>query len=281
MGTSLDLMTVNGGVQEGISMQLEGSQNRDGRETEWCWKRDRIAVEGSWAVGLTGDEIACAISTITIPGIRGRAAGWGNVKKMYTECKVINEIAQQGRTTSIPPGGSMVIGRQNGEAALSALTSVISKGKTFNQKPSPLSTHYGPMTQFQRLIKGSWTICGLQRTGFLHGQFPVSSYRLHLITSRFGCQLIFAYTAFVFGFDALLCHSPHLSYYCMPLLSHAAPSKLIACCSLAAPPVLHSLQQDLRWIQGCSSCRFRAVSHFSLHIHWSYRNCTLPLIFPR
>eukprot|EP00956_Cyclotella_meneghiniana_P024198 scaffold48306_cov41-Cyclotella_meneghiniana.AAC.1 len=39
-----------------------------------------------------------------------------------------------------PPGGSMVIGWQSGEAA--ALTPV-SEGKTFNQKPSPLSTHYG------------------------------------------------------------------------------------------------------------------------------------------
>eukprot|EP00956_Cyclotella_meneghiniana_P001974 scaffold2223_cov46-Cyclotella_meneghiniana.AAC.3 len=44
----------------------------------------------------------------------------------------------------------------------------------------------GPITQFQRLIKGSWTIYGLQSTGFLHGQVPASSYRLHLITSRFG-----------------------------------------------------------------------------------------------
>ena len=43
----------------------------------------------------------------------------------------------------------------------------------------------GPITQFQRLIKGSWTIYGLQRTGFLHGQFPGSSYRHNLITSRF------------------------------------------------------------------------------------------------
>ena len=29
-------------------MELEGSQNRVGRETEWLWKRDGIAVEGSW-----------------------------------------------------------------------------------------------------------------------------------------------------------------------------------------------------------------------------------------
>ena len=54
-------------------MELEGSQNRVGRETEWRWKRDGIAVEGSWELvgqwmGLTGDEkaLACRI-------IRGRA----------------------------------------------------------------------------------------------------------------------------------------------------------------------------------------------------------------
>ena len=44
-------------------MELEGSQNRVGRETEWRWKRDGIAVEGSWelvgqwmveGMGLTG-----------------------------------------------------------------------------------------------------------------------------------------------------------------------------------------------------------------------------------
>ena len=45
-------------------MELEGSQNHVGRETEWRWKRDGIAVEGSWEIVgqvdgvLTGDEKA-------------------------------------------------------------------------------------------------------------------------------------------------------------------------------------------------------------------------------
>eukprot|EP00956_Cyclotella_meneghiniana_P031531 scaffold83065_cov68-Cyclotella_meneghiniana.AAC.3 len=47
---------VNGGVREGISMELEGSQNRVGRETgEWRWKRDGISgrkLGVSWAQGL-------------------------------------------------------------------------------------------------------------------------------------------------------------------------------------------------------------------------------------
>eukprot|EP00956_Cyclotella_meneghiniana_P009636 scaffold13288_cov47-Cyclotella_meneghiniana.AAC.7 len=53
-------------VREGIIMELEGSQNRVGRETEWRWKRDGIAVEGSWELvrqwmgGLTGNEKALA-----------------------------------------------------------------------------------------------------------------------------------------------------------------------------------------------------------------------------
>eukprot|EP00956_Cyclotella_meneghiniana_P010423 scaffold14430_cov66-Cyclotella_meneghiniana.AAC.7 len=44
-------------------MELEGSQNRVERTMKWHSKRDRIAVEGSWAVGLPGDESTCAIST--------------------------------------------------------------------------------------------------------------------------------------------------------------------------------------------------------------------------
>ena len=77
----------------------------------------------------------------------------------------------------IPPSKSMVIGWQSGEAALSASISA-SEGKTYNQKPPPQSTHYGfptlvglaltgPITQIQSLVKGSWTIFGLRRAGFL------------------------------------------------------------------------------------------------------------------
>ena len=52
-------------------MELEGSQNRVGRETEWRWKRDGIAVEGSWELvgqwmGLTGDEKASACRRLPI-----------------------------------------------------------------------------------------------------------------------------------------------------------------------------------------------------------------------
>eukprot|EP00956_Cyclotella_meneghiniana_P028492 scaffold66476_cov39-Cyclotella_meneghiniana.AAC.1 len=55
-------------------MELEGSQNCVGRETEWRWKRDGIAVEGSWELNswaVDGVDTmrklalagACAIST--------------------------------------------------------------------------------------------------------------------------------------------------------------------------------------------------------------------------
>eukprot|EP00956_Cyclotella_meneghiniana_P025759 scaffold54361_cov59-Cyclotella_meneghiniana.AAC.1 len=62
-------------------MELEGSQNRVGRATEWRWKRDRIAVEGSWAVGLPGDESACAISTRNSNSWASCCCGKGGVKE--------------------------------------------------------------------------------------------------------------------------------------------------------------------------------------------------------
>ena len=51
-------------------MELEGSQNHVGKETEWRWKRDEIAVEGSWELvgqwmGLKGDEKALACRIIS------------------------------------------------------------------------------------------------------------------------------------------------------------------------------------------------------------------------
>eukprot|EP00956_Cyclotella_meneghiniana_P014762 scaffold22253_cov54-Cyclotella_meneghiniana.AAC.1 len=51
--------------------ELEGSQNHVGRETEWSWMRDGIAVEGSWELvgrwmGLTGDEKAPAFQPFII-----------------------------------------------------------------------------------------------------------------------------------------------------------------------------------------------------------------------
>eukprot|EP00956_Cyclotella_meneghiniana_P002069 scaffold2314_cov55-Cyclotella_meneghiniana.AAC.5 len=79
---SLPTYPVNGGVWEGISMKLEGSQNRVGRETEWRWKRDGIAEEGSWELvgqwmGLTGNEKALACRIIggraVVVGVRENA----------------------------------------------------------------------------------------------------------------------------------------------------------------------------------------------------------------
>ena len=84
-------------------MALEERRNGIGRETEWRWKRDRIAVEGSWAVvgRLAGDESACTITIIfygiypefvgaVVVGVRGNDDFRQKCQKIYTECKGIH-----------------------------------------------------------------------------------------------------------------------------------------------------------------------------------------------
>ena len=52
-------------------MELEGSQNRVGRETEWRWKRDGIAVEGSWEiVGQVDGGLTAGFATRNLPDTR-------------------------------------------------------------------------------------------------------------------------------------------------------------------------------------------------------------------
>eukprot|EP00956_Cyclotella_meneghiniana_P024301 scaffold48653_cov22-Cyclotella_meneghiniana.AAC.1 len=70
---------------------FEGSQNRVGRETEcWRWKRDRIAVEGSWS-RVVGSLVGVRESVGFPPK---------NVNK-YTECKGKGGVRDKTREDTI------------------------------------------------------------------------------------------------------------------------------------------------------------------------------------